>query len=310
MIDNTFQLKELLGIGGSSKVYNSTSNDGQEYAIKIVRKDKGYSEEIAKKIVENEHFLSLKLGQHPNLVNILGYNTDGRAQLADGVHSINYLLMERCKNGSLSNIIRKTGPLEENITKFLFLQLCSAVKFIHENFIHMDIKLENILLDDYFNVKLADLGTVVDISETMGYTNKRRGTLNYMAPEVINMKQSDNIDGRLSDIYSPGVCLHLLLTGEFPDKEKFSDECSVETESSDEIINEPQKREKGIISFLSQDARDLLSEMLSEDAFFRIDMDQILSHPWLAESSSPELQEQVFLEMKARSDYIGSISDE
>mmetsp|Transcript_26668 Transcript_26668/g.26558 ORF Transcript_26668/g.26558 Transcript_26668/m.26558 type:complete len:175 (+) Transcript_26668:426-950(+) len=174
----------------------------------------------------------------------------------------------------------------------------------------MDIKLENILLDDYFNVKLADLGTFVDVSDTMGYTDKRRGTLHYMAPEVLNMKQSDSINGRLSDIYSLGVCLHLLLTGEFPDKKQFSDELSVETESSEELINEPQKHEKGMVNFLSDDARDLLSKMLSEDPFFRIDMDNILNHPWLTDSSSQDIQEKVFLEMKARSDYISSIRDE
>mmetsp|Transcript_18752 Transcript_18752/g.18419 ORF Transcript_18752/g.18419 Transcript_18752/m.18419 type:complete len:96 (+) Transcript_18752:19-306(+) len=95
MIDNTYQLKELLGIGGSSKVYNATSKDDQEYAIKVIRKDKGYSEELSRQIVQNEYLLSLKLGSHPNLVNIISYNSDGRAQLADGIHSINYLLMEK-----------------------------------------------------------------------------------------------------------------------------------------------------------------------------------------------------------------------
>lgn len=123
MIDNTFVLKDLLGIGGSSKVYNALSNEGEEFALKVIRKDKGYSDDLSRTLVENEHLLSAKLGHHPNLVNILGYNVDGRAELADGTHSINYLVMEKCKNGALSTLIRQTGPLEENITKFLFLQL-------------------------------------------------------------------------------------------------------------------------------------------------------------------------------------------
>jgi len=185
MIDNTFLLCDLMGVGGSSKVYSTKDTEGEEFALKIIRKDKGYSDQLSKKLVENEHLISAKLGKHPNLVNILGYNSDGTAILADGVHTINYLIMEKCKHGALSSIIRKTGPLEEGVAKFLFKQLCAAVKYFHENnFAHMDLKLENILLDDFFNIKVADLGTAVDVSESMGYTSKRRGTPHYMAPEI------------------------------------------------------------------------------------------------------------------------------
>lgn len=146
------------------------------------------------------------LGEHPNIVNSLGYNTDGVAQLADGIHGIRYMVLEKCKNGSLSTIVRQTGPLEENIAKFLFLQLCCATRFLHDkNFAHMDIKLENILLDDCFNVKLADLGTALNIEESMGFTNKRRGTPFYMAPEIQNKKSDDMVDATIADVYSLGV---------------------------------------------------------------------------------------------------------
>lgn len=123
MIDNTFYLNELMGIGGSSKVYSANSNDGNEYALKIIRKDKGYSDSLAKKLVENEHLVMNQLGNHPNLVNCIGSNTEGIANLADGQHIIRYLVLEKCKNGALSTIIRHTGPLEEQIAKFLFMQL-------------------------------------------------------------------------------------------------------------------------------------------------------------------------------------------
>uniref|UniRef100_A0A7S3NT45 Protein kinase domain-containing protein n=1 Tax=Euplotes crassus TaxID=5936 RepID=A0A7S3NT45_EUPCR len=173
----------------------------------------------------------------------------------------------------------------------------------------MDIKLENILLDCFFNVKLADLGTVVDVSESEGYTNQRRGTPHYMAPEVLNKKPAEMIDGRLSDIYSLGVCLHLMLTGEFPDLKDFSDEFSIETESSGEIINH-KKYDKGTIQFLSRSAKDLLSEMLQEDASYRISLEDIASHPWLSDCDFSDMQELVYLEMKARSDHINNTNNE
>lgn len=146
MIDNKFALCDLMGVGGSSKVYSARCQDGQEYSLKIIRKDKGYSDELSKRLVTNETQVMQQLGSHPNLVNCLGCNPEGVAYLADGVHTIRYLVLEKCKNGSLSNIIRHTGPVEENIAKFLFLQLCCATQYLHQNnYAHMDIKLENVL---------------------------------------------------------------------------------------------------------------------------------------------------------------------
>ena len=305
MIDNTFMLCDLMGVGGSSKVYNAKGNDGEEYALKIIRKDKGYSDGLSRKLVENEHFIATRIGQHPNLVKILSYNSNGTAILTDGTHPINYLVMENCKNGALSNIIRQTGPLEEDIAKFLFMQLCAAVKFIHKNnFAHMDIKLENILLDDFFNIKLADLGTAVDVSEYMGHTNKRRGTPNYMAPEVQNKNSEEMIDASLADVYSLGVCLHLLLTGEFPGNNALEDEVSIETESSDNIANFSKNNSKSRIEFLSAEGRDLLEEILEENAFFRISIDEIMNHPWLNSNEFSDNQIDAYQEMKSRFDYI------
>lgn len=168
----------------------------------------------------------------------------------------------------------------------------------------MDIKLENILLDDFFNIKLADLGTVVDISTTMGHTDKRRGTPHYMAPEVRNKNPTDTIDARLSDVYSLGVCLHLMLTGEFPDSREFMEESSIETESSGNMETEPSKAAKGAIQYASSEAKDLLQEMLQEEAFFRTSLDEVMAHPWLQSCDAESIQDTVYLELKARLDFI------
>lgn len=300
MIDNTFYLNELMGIGGSSKVYSAKANDGNEYALKIIRKDKGYSESLAKKLVENEHLIMVQLGNHPNLVNCIGSNAEGIANLADGQHIIRYLVLEKCKNGALSTIIRHTGPLEEQIAKFLFLQLWCAIKHINDQgYAHMDIKLENILLDDLFNIKLADLGTAVEISETLGFTNKRRGTPHYMAPELQNKDSEEEIDATISDVYSLGVWLNLLLTGEFPSEFQFGEHnSSMDTGSSGDILdNSIDKQVKGRLQYLSEDARELLENMLEKDCWHRIDIKEILEHPWL---SNFESQDEIYGEMNAR----------
>lgn len=116
--------------------------------------------------------------------------------------------MEYCENGSLSTIIKKTGAIEENIARFIFAQMSSALEFLHsKNFCHLDIKLENTLLDNFFNVKLADFGSGVSLLKTQGHTNHKVGTPLYMAPEVKDLSKGETFDGLKADIYSLGVTL-------------------------------------------------------------------------------------------------------
>ena len=123
MIDNRFLLADLLGVGGSSKVYSANTATGQEVAVKIIRKDKGYSDKLSQRLIQVESYIMKVLGHHPNLVNCLYSNAEGNVILADGEHSIRYLVMEKCKNGSLANLIKQTGSLEEEQARVLFIQL-------------------------------------------------------------------------------------------------------------------------------------------------------------------------------------------
>jgi len=310
MIDNRFALNECLGIGGSSKVYSARDSTNKDFALKIIRKDKGYSEDLSKNLVENEFGVMTRLGAHPNIVNWVGANSEGTAALADGVHSIRYLVLECCKHGSLSSVIRQTGPLEETVAKFLFLQLWHATRFIHEkSFAHLDIKLENILLDDCFNIKLADLGTAIDIGESLGFTDKKRGTMVYMAPEMKNKQPDDMVDATIADVYSLGVCLHLLLTAEFPTENEFNtDFSSMETESSTDLKSvEKLGIVKSRLKYLSEDARDFLEEMLEDNAFFRLSIDEVIQHPWLKDFDYSGVQNEVYSEMASRMELINKL---
>jgi serine/threonine protein kinase len=75
---------------------------------------------------------------------------------------------------------------------------------------HRDIKLENVLLDENLNVKLGDLGMATD-----SFTQLRNlyGTPNYMPPEVLE-RQADIYDACKADVYSLGICLFILLSGQ------------------------------------------------------------------------------------------------
>lgn len=116
-----------------------------------------------------------------------------------------YHLIEYCENGCFVNYLRKQNSIPESIAVFYADQLLSAIYYLHqEGYAHLDIKLDNILLDDYFNIRLSDFGSALRVDET-NTTGLRRGTPKYMAPEVFNLKAGETFNPQKADIYSFGV---------------------------------------------------------------------------------------------------------
>jgi serine/threonine protein kinase len=160
MLDNQFELMKQIGKGGSSQVFSARDFHGNKFAIKIIRKDKCYSKEKAEHFILRESIVYDKVGHHDNIVQSYICSIDGILEFEGNETSVMYHVLELCPNGTLASIIRSTGPLEETIAKFQFHQLVSSVLHLHRNaFAHLDIKLDNILLDEFYNLKLADLGT-------------------------------------------------------------------------------------------------------------------------------------------------------
>ena len=217
MIDDRFYFVNYIGKGGSSKVFFAKDFNGNKFVLKVLRKDKNYDRNTAAEILYNEHQILEKLQLHPNIINSYGVQLDGIAKMGDEKEPIMYSVLEFAEHGSISNFVRYTGPIEERIAKFFFLQMCHAIEFIHqEGYAHLDIKLENILLDENFNIKIADMGASLNVEATNGIAYKRRGTLLYMAPEVIHKSSKSGFDSFKADVYSLGISLFVLLIGEFP----------------------------------------------------------------------------------------------
>lgn len=119
--------------------------------------------------------------------------------------------MEYCRNGDLFDLIRRAGRLPQSLVRYLFTQILAGVEFLHAEagVAHLDLKLENILVGNHFELKLCDFGF---FEETSAKVCKNRGTHGYRAPETY-LESNEGYDGRKADIFSLGVILFILAFG-------------------------------------------------------------------------------------------------
>lgn len=105
------------------------------------------------------------------------------------------MVMELCKHGSLFDLIERTGGIQDDdLLKFMFLQICDGVQSLHQkaSYAHLDLKLENILIDNDFKLKVCDFGAAqpIDLKLTGKY-----GTEGYNAPEVEDREGNQSYSG-------------------------------------------------------------------------------------------------------------------
>lgn len=312
MLDREFVLEKLIGQGGSSRVYKANHpHTDQDYAIKILRKDKGISEKKGTLIMKEEHDRMMMLQGHPNILKSYGTFPAGQLAAEFGLTDVIYNVLEIAENGTLSKFIRTSGGLGENLVKFPFMQICHALSYIHSQGIaHMDIKLENILLDQFFNCKIADLGVALDVSGTNGLADSRRGTTCYMAPEIHHLLPTETYDAYKSDIYSLGICLYVLVFGEFPLKDDSEDSTLFDTDTIGGItglkcsIDVKKKWDQ-----ISTDLQELLGNMLSMEPEDRPSLQEILESSWIQPAYYEDMPEHIYDELEKRKQSILSKSE-
>jgi serine/threonine protein kinase len=141
---------------------------------------------------------------HPNIVTVYDFGED---------NGVLYLAMEFLEGKSIQQIVEKHTVMPIETIVPLFEQICSALDHAHQNrIVHRDVKPANIMILDSGLVKVTDFGIAKLLSMGMTQAGQVLGTPNYMSPEQVKGRQ---IDGR-SDIFSLGVILYELITGERP----------------------------------------------------------------------------------------------
>lgn len=308
MIDNKYTLMDFLARGGSSKVFLAKDTYHNKCVVKIIRKDKNYAEGVAEKMLLSEHEVLQRLHTHPNIINSYDINFDGIASMDDEHMDVMYNVLEFAENGPLSHFIRYTGAIEEDISRLFILQVCNAIEYIHsEGYAHLDIKLENILLDKYFNIKVADMGASVFVRNSNELTDKRRGTLLYMAPEVLDNTWGKIYNAKKADVYSLGITLFVMLTGEFPNPHDLIKNSSTEDSDTHEHAScccEASDDVKMRWNKLSYEVQDLIRAMTHMDPERRPSISQILCSPWLTQGFWKDSLSEVYSEMQHRAEYM------
>ena len=259
-INEEYLLGETLGQGAFGTVRKAIHKvTKQERAIKILKK----RQQDERKLFLEVNILS-KL-THPNIMEIYEFYED-KANF--------YIVSELCKGGELFDKITEKGCFKEAEACPIMLQLVSAICYSHSNkVVHRDLKPENIMLDNIEGtnpiIKLIDWGGARYFSKKKMSTIK--GTPYYIAPEVIKEVYDEKCD-----IWSIGVIFYVLLCGYPP----FNGDTDVE------IMQNVQRgkfcfpeEEWGIIS---NEAKDLISKMLTYDPAKRISAKKVLLHPWFA----------------------------
>ena len=281
-ISGRYKILDVIGGGGMSNVY--LAHDmilDRDVAIKILHYNFSNEQEMHRRF--QREALSATSLTHPNIVSIYDVGEDG---------DMHYLVMEYVKGQTLKQYIQNYAPLAPTKCVNIMKQLTSAIAHAHQNqIIHRDIKPQNILMDEEDNVKITDFGIAMALEDTsFTRTNSVLGTVHYLSPE----QARGGTATKKSDIYSLGIVLYELLTGELP----FSGESAVsialkhlqsETPSVRAIVPAiPQSLENVVLKATAKDpdhryrsveemAEDLetvLSEQRSHESKFRPPIDQ------------------------------------
>ncbi|MFP2905815.1 serine/threonine-protein kinase [Pyxidicoccus sp. 3LFB2] len=201
-----FELMEMLGRGGMGEVWLARQQSlGRTVAVKLLPPRLAKDPEFVTRF--EKEATALAALNHPHIIQIIDRGVAGEHY---------YFVMEYVEGRSLREAM-EAGLTPEKGLKIL-LSVARAIECAHDKgIIHRDLKPENILLDGRGHVKVADFGLAgmraQDSRLQLTATAVAMGTLNYMAPE--QRRDAKNVDGR-ADLFSLGVMLYEVLTGELP----------------------------------------------------------------------------------------------
>lgn len=266
-LPHPYKLRECINSGRYGTVYKATAIDdlnAKTVAVKILRKVRhDVPMETNTKLINNETTNMRKVRGCSNIVNLHDVYEDDESV---------YLAQEYCANGSLEDLIKQNkGRMSEKRVARLIKQILVGVDHCHiHNVYHGDIKPNNILIERFLHLKLADFGHSQASFNAYSGCFGKRGTPFYAAPELFL-----GMFGHIADIWPVGVITHYMLHGEHP--------LVTEAVTSGREIYESlvANNIKFTNHAVSAKARDFIRHTLTVDPHARLSAYECLHHPFI-----------------------------
>ena len=205
VFDHRYEVRQKIGVGGMADVYQGKDTLlGRPVAIKILHQNFGSDQDFVARF-KREAQAAGKLN-HPNVVSMYDVGYD------QGYH---YIIMEYVAGCTLKEYIQHHARVSVQEAVKITIAIAEGLEHAHAmGIVHCDVKPHNILITDTGRIKVTDFGIAraINSAATMMYTNSVMGSAHYISPEQASGK-SINVS---TDIYSLGVVLYELLTGEVP----------------------------------------------------------------------------------------------
>ena len=266
---NFFDYYEMLddlgeGIFGSVKL-GVEKKTKERVAIKIIKKKKAKPSDI--ELVRTEIDI-MKLCHHPNVVHLLDHFEN-----ADYI----FIVMEYIRGGRLTDYMKeKKFHFSEKRAAEIIYEIAIGVKYLHKyGIIHRDLKPDNIMLtesNDKGHIKIMDFG----LSKILGKKEKTSdgfGTLTFVSPEVLIRKPYN----KEIDIWSIGVILYLILSGDLPFDDEEDDEQKIAKSIVYNEVEFPSKK----FGNKSKEVIELIKRCLTKEPKDRIKIDEIIKSDWI-----------------------------
>ena len=206
LISGRYRIEAVVGTGGMAVVYRALDTQlNSVVAIKVLRPEYETDMEFVRRF-SREAEAAAKMS-HENIVNLLDVGIEG---------DMRYIVMEYVDGLTLKQMIREEGRIHPDVALRMTLRILAAVDHAHRNgIVHRDIKPQNILVDKKGRVRVADFGIArLKASQTtqIDQNGAAMGSVHYLSPEQARGEVADE----QSDLYSVGIVLYEMLTGNVP----------------------------------------------------------------------------------------------
>ena len=205
VIADRYELEEAVDHGGMSSVYRGHDRLLERtVALKVLHAHFGDDAEYVERFRREARAVAQL--SHPNIVTVIDRGSSDGHQ---------FIVFEYVEGENLKQLVERSGPLSVDRTLELGIQIADALAFAHAHgLVHRDVKPQNVLIDSAGDAKVTDFGIArsLDVEEGVTQTGTVLGTSNYLSPE----QAAGEPVTPATDIYSLGVVLYELLTGEVP----------------------------------------------------------------------------------------------